>query len=63
MSKSDQYRQYANEAMESARAAITDEVRTQFLDLAKMWTTAAQQMDDGKSPPLAPDQTGKPAAR
>jgi hypothetical protein len=30
-------------------------VRTQFLGLAKMWMTAAQQMDDGFATPLSLD--------
>jgi hypothetical protein len=47
MSKQDEYRQFANEAIESARTATSEAVRQQFLDLAKMWMTAAQQMDDG----------------
>ena len=47
MSKQDEYRQYASEAIESARIATSDAVRKHFLDLAKMWMTAAQQMDDG----------------
>jgi hypothetical protein len=30
-------------------------VRKHFLDLAKMWMTAAQQIDDGvEAPPLSP---------
>jgi hypothetical protein len=36
MSNQDEYRQYANEAIESARTATSDDVRKQFLDLAKM---------------------------
>ena len=43
MSKQDEYRQYASEAMESARTATFKSVREQFLDLAKIWMTAAQQ--------------------
>ena len=55
MSKQDDYRLYASEAIESARTATTDAVRQQFLDLAKMWMTAAQQIDDGMVGPLAPE--------
>jgi hypothetical protein len=54
MSKQDEYRQYANEAMESARLATSDAVRRQFLDLARMWMTAAQQLDDCMSIRHAP---------
>ncbi len=60
MSKQDEYRQYAAECMESARIAKDDTVRKQLLDMAKMWMTAAQQMDDGLSAPLAPEQIQKP---
>jgi hypothetical protein len=47
MSKSSEYRQYARECIESARTATTEEVRRQFLELAKVWTTAAAQIDNG----------------
>jgi hypothetical protein len=57
MSKQDEYRQYANEAIESARIATSEAVRKQFLDLAKMWLTAAQQMDDGIAPHFNGDDT------
>ena len=46
MSKQEEYRQYAKEAMDSARTAPSDNVRKLFLDLAKMWMTAAQVADD-----------------
>jgi hypothetical protein len=46
-----EYRQYAAECLESARTAMTEDVRKHFLDLAKMWMTAAQQLDDGMSIP------------
>ena len=55
MSKSIEYRQYADECLQSARFAPSEEVRKQFLDLAKMWMTAAQQMDDGMSIPSKPE--------
>jgi hypothetical protein len=55
MSTSAQYRQYAEECIASARTATADDVRKHFLDLARMWITAAQQMDDGiEAPPLSP---------
>jgi hypothetical protein len=53
MSKSSEYRQYAEECLQSARTAPSDDARKQFLELAKMWMTAAQQMDDGMSIPLS----------
>jgi hypothetical protein len=39
------YRIYARECIESARAATSEEVRKQFLDLAKLWMTAAEKAD------------------
>ena len=59
MSSPEQYRQYAEECIESARHATSDDVRKHFLDLAKMWMTAAKQMEDGISVPLVPDQRDK----
>lgn len=51
-----EYRQYAAECLESARTATTEDIRKHFLELAKMWMTAAQQLDDGISiPPRAED--------
>ena len=38
-----EYRRYAKECMDSARAAPSEPVRKQFLDLAKLWMTAAEQ--------------------
>ena len=49
MSKQDEYRQYAKECVESARTATSEAVRKHFLEMAKMWMTAAQQLDDGAS--------------
>jgi hypothetical protein len=36
-----EYRQYARECMDSARDATSEAARTQFLDIAKLWLTAA----------------------
>ncbi len=41
-----EFRDYAQECMEWARAAHTDAARKNFLDMAKMWTLAATQIDD-----------------
>jgi hypothetical protein len=57
MPEAHEYRQYAAECLESARTATTEDVRKHFLELAKMWMTAAQQLDDGMSIPPRP-QTG-----
>ena len=60
-----EYRRYAKECMDSARDAPADLVRKQFLDLAKLWMTAAERSDiqsapskpiskmDGHAPPSA----------
>jgi hypothetical protein len=55
MSKSNEYRQYAEECLQSARTAPSDDARKHFLELAKMWMIAAQQMDDGVSVPPTPE--------
>jgi hypothetical protein len=41
MSKTDQFRQYAKEAVLSAAYAKTDEARQGLLDLGRTWTQAA----------------------
>jgi hypothetical protein len=45
MSSASEYRQYAQECMDSARIATSDAARMQFLELAKLWLGAATQMD------------------
>ena len=40
-----EYRKYARECMNSARDAISEPARTQFLEIAKLWLTAAARMD------------------
>ena len=47
MATATEYRQYAQECIQCAREAATDPVRKQFLDLAKLWMTAAERMDAG----------------
>jgi hypothetical protein len=42
-----EYRKYAQECLESARTADTDDVRKQFLDIAKLWLMAADRLDGG----------------
>ncbi len=62
MPEAHEYRQYAAECLESARTATTEEVRKHFLELARMWMTAAQQLDDGMSiPPRREDGGNAPA--
>jgi hypothetical protein len=48
-----EYRKYAQECIESARIEISDAVRTQFLELGKVWLSAATRLElrkerDGK---------------
>jgi hypothetical protein len=40
-----EYRQYAQECMDSARSANSVAVRTQFLELAQLWLAAATEWD------------------
>jgi hypothetical protein len=40
-----EYRQYAQECIDSARSATSDAMRTQFLELAQLWLTAAVQAE------------------
>jgi len=58
MAEAHEYRQYAAECLESARTATTEDVRKHFLELAKMWMTAARQLDDGISIPPRPEDGG-----
>ncbi|HZO45542.1 MAG TPA: hypothetical protein VFB68_06585 [Xanthobacteraceae bacterium] len=62
MADANEYRQYAAECLESARTATTEDVRKHFLDLAMMWLTAAQQLDDGISIPPSPEGRGESPA-
>lgn len=39
------YRQYAQECMDSARGANSEAVRMQFLELAQLWLTAATELE------------------
>lgn len=45
MHTASEYRQYAQECMDSARAATSDVVRTQFLELAQLWLAAATRAE------------------
>lgn len=60
MSTQDQFREFADECMAWARRAKSERERQQLLDMAKLWMTAAQQLDDGTpetaAPPLAPQR-------
>lgn len=42
---SEEFRQYAEEAMRWARQAKTDQEREGFIDLARTWMLAAQQRE------------------
>ena len=45
MSKSDQFRQYAEEAMRSADRSKIQEGKKSFIELARTWTEAAVQSE------------------
>jgi hypothetical protein len=42
-----EYRKYAQECLESARSAGTDDARQQYLDIAKLWLMAADRLEGG----------------
>jgi hypothetical protein len=45
MSKADQFREYAEEAIHWARQSKTENEKQALLDLARTWTQAAQRSD------------------
>jgi hypothetical protein len=47
MSKTDEYRQFANDCIVWARIATSDDQREQFLELAKKWMSDAEGIDQG----------------
>ena len=47
MSKTDEYRQFANDCIVWARIATSDDQREQFLELAKGWMSDAEGIDQG----------------
>jgi hypothetical protein len=55
MSKSDQFQQYADEAMRWACRAKTEKEKQAFIDLVRTWTKAALQSEhifgDADDPP------------
>jgi hypothetical protein len=44
------YRQFARECTQGARSATSNEIRKQFLELAKLWMTAAERLESGSAP-------------
>jgi hypothetical protein len=52
-------RQFAAESIEAAEKARTDELRKHHLDMAKMWTKVAAQMDGGRVIPLFPGEEAR----
>ena len=47
MSKTDEYRQLANDCIVWARIATSDDQREQFLELAEKWMSDAESIDQG----------------
>src|SRR5438093_13614132 len=47
MSKTNEYRQFANDCIVWARIATSDDQREQFLELAKKWMSDAESIDQG----------------
>jgi hypothetical protein len=58
MSKTDQFWQYAKEAILSASGADTDEHRQGLLELARTWTQAALVARASSVDPNNPDEAG-----
>ena len=52
------YQQFAQECIESARLARSEELRKHFLDLAKMWAKAAASHQSAAIPELVRDKVG-----
>jgi hypothetical protein len=50
MSKADQFRQYAEEAMRWARQSKTENEKQALLDLARTWTQAALRSEGLPAP-------------
>jgi hypothetical protein len=46
MSETQDFRQYAAEAIQSSLTAKTDEEKMAFLDLAKVWSRAAERAQE-----------------
>ncbi len=57
MSKTDEYRQVANDCIVWARIATSDDQREQFLELAKKWMSDAESIDRGTE--LQPNEAVK----
>jgi hypothetical protein len=47
MSKTDEYRQFANDCIVWSRIATSDDQREQFLELANKWMSDAESIDQG----------------
>jgi hypothetical protein len=60
MSETDEFWQYAREAMLSVGYAKTDKEKRDPMELARTWTQAALQ---GRAPPLVDRQEPRPVAR
>jgi hypothetical protein len=50
MSKADEYRRYADEALRWATKVATQKKKTQFLDIARVWTEAAIEVESSPLP-------------
>lgn len=54
-----EFRQFAQEAISAARHAVSDDRRKHHLDMARMWTKAAAQMDGGRVIPTFPGEEAR----
>jgi hypothetical protein len=72
VAKADEYRQYAQECMDSARVATNEAMRRQFMELAQLWLETAAKIEAGveqgrvdgpETEPFAYRPAQKPAAK
>jgi hypothetical protein len=59
MFSASELRQFATEAIEAAEKAKIDSLRKHYLDMAKMWSKAAAQMDGGSVVPNFPGEDAR----
>jgi hypothetical protein len=57
MTTADEFRQYANECLQWADEAETDDQRQSFLDMARDWTLAAMRLEVA----MIPKQSERPS--
>jgi hypothetical protein len=54
MTKADEFRQYAEEALRGASETESDKHKEQLIKLARLWTQAASKAEQASSSPISP---------